>query len=651
MTDKYSFGDEIVWYPNAEYLDNSNLTAFMRLHNIDNYDQLHQRSIADISWFTESVLDFLNIEFYEPYSKVVDLSNGIAWPKWCPNGKMNIVHNCLDKYIGTPKEQQTALIWEGEEGNTISLSYGDLNKSVNQTANMLRSFGLKKGDAIGLFMPITPEVVIAFLATAKIGGVILPLFSGYGINAVATRLKDADAKLLFTADGFFRRGKPILIKPVADEAAKLVPTLEKMIVLKRNNQEVEMLEGRDHWWHEIVPQQSEQAETEKTSADDTVMIIYTSGTTGRPKGAVHTHCGFPIKVAQDMAFGIDVHPNETTYWVTDMGWMMGPWLVFGSMIHGSTFFIYDGAPDYPGPDRLWSMVEKHRINKLGISPTLIRALMAYGEAPLKTHDLSSIKLIASTGEVWNPGPWMWLFEKVCGGKRPIINYSGGTEIGGGILMGNPIQPLKPTAITGACPGIDADIYNENGEPVIGQVGELVIKAPWIGMTRGFWKEPNRYEETYWSRWPDTWVHGDWAVKNKDGMWYVLGRSDDTIKIAGKRLGPAEVESILVDHHAVIEAGAIGVPHKIKGSELVIFCTLAKDIQADNELKLELKQLLAAQMGKPLTPREIIFVNDLPKTRNAKVMRRMLRAAYLDLDLGDTSSLVNPEVLDEIRKQR
>jgi len=651
MTDKYSFGDEIVWHPNDEYLENSNLTAFMRLHGIDDYDHLLQRSVADISWFTDAVLNFLKIEFYEPYSKVVDLSNGIAWPKWCLEGKMNIVHNCLDKYIGTPKENQKAMIWEGEEGNTISLSYADLNKKVNQTANMLRSFGLKKGDAIGLFMPMTTEIVTAFLAIAKIGGVILPLFSGYGINAVATRLKEADAKLLFTADGFFRRGKPILIKPVADEAAKLVPTLEKMIVLKRNDQEVDMPEGRDHWWHEIVPQQSEHAETEKTSAEDVLMIIYTSGTTGRPKGAVHTHCGFPLKTAQDMAFGTDVHPDDTIYWMTDMGWMMGPWLVFGSMILGSTFLIYDGAPDYPSPDRLWSLVENHRINILGISPPLIRSLIAHGEAPFKKHDLSSLKLFASTGEVWNPAPWMWLFEKVGEGKRPIINYSGGTEIGGGILMGNPIQALKPTAITGACPGIFADIYNENGESVTSQVGELVIKAPWIGMTRGFWKEAERYKETYWSRWPDTWVHGDWAIKNEDGMWYVLGRSDDTIKIAGKRLGPAEVESILVDHPAVLEAGAIGVPHEIKGGELVVFCILTKDVHADDELKLELKQLAADQMGKPLTPREIIFVNDLPKTRNSKVMRRMLRAAYLDLDLGDTSSLVNPEVLDEIRKQR
>jgi acetyl-CoA synthetase len=351
-----------------------------------------------------------------------------------------------------------------------------------------------------------------------------------------------------------------------------------------------------------------------------------------------------------MAFATDVHEEDTIYWMTDMGWMMGPWLVFGSMILGSTFFIYDGAPDYPGPDRLWSMVENHQINVLGVSPTLIRALIVHGEEPFKKHNLDSIKAFASTGEPWNPDPWMWLFEKIGGGKRPIINYSGGTEISGGIVMGNPIQPLKPTAFSGACPGIAADIYDENGNSVINQVGELVIKAPWIGMTRGFWREPDRYKETYWSRWPDTWVHGDWAAKDDDGMWYILGRSDDTIKIAGKRLGPAEVESILVNHPAVVEVGAIGVPHEIKGSELVVFCILAKEVPADDALKLELRKMVASQMGKPLAPKEIHFVSDLPKTRNAKVMRRIIRSAFLELDLGDTSSLVNPYILKEIRSR-
>jgi len=564
---------------------------------------------------------------------------------------MNIIHNCLDKYMGTSKEEQPAFIWEGEEGISKTVTYKQLYHSVNQTANLLKSLGLKKGDAIGVYMPMVPEIVSAVLAIAKIGGVILPLFSGYGSGAITTRLNDAEAKALFVADGFFRRGQVVPMKPIADQAAKKIPTLKHIIVVNRVDSDPSMQKDRDYWWHETINLQSHHADTELTNAEDTLMIIYTSGTTGRPKGAVHTHCGFPVKSAQDMAFGTDIHPGETIYWMTDMGWMMGPWLVFGALILGATFFMYDGAPDYPDPGRLWEMVEKYKITALGISPTLIRSLIPHGENYFKGRDLSALKLFASTGEPWNPAPWMWLFETVGKKQRPIINYSGGTEISGGIVMGNPILPLKPTTFSGPCPGIAADVFDESGQSVTNQVGELVIKAPWIGMTRGFWKNPKRYEETYWSRWPNVWVHGDWAVKDQHGMWYILGRSDDTIKIAGKRLGPAEVESILVNHPGVIEAGAIGIPHKIKGSELVVFCVLAPDVSPSEKLKEELISMVVDQMGKPLAPKQIHFVSDLPKTRNAKVMRRMVRSAYLGQELGDTSSLVNPEIIEEIKQIR
>jgi acetyl-CoA synthetase len=651
MKDNYEFGGDIVWRANKDYIENARLTAFMKTHKISDFDELMEKSTKDIAWFTEAVLDFLDIKFFEPYSDVVDLSGGIAWPKWCVGGKMNIIHNCLDKYIGTPTEEQPAFIWEGEESDKKTITYGELYRQVNQAANALRSLGLGKGDAIGLYMPMTPEIIIALLAIAKIGGIILPLFSGYGVSAVVTRLADGDAKALFTADGFFRRGQSVPMKPTADQAAAQVPSLKHMIVLNRANITINMKAGRDLWWHDLIPHQSTDAEPEKFFNDTATTEIYTSGTTGKPKGAIHTHCGFPVKSAQDMAFGTDIHPGQTIYWMTDMGWMMGPWLVFGALILGATFFIYDGAPDFPGPDRLWKMVSEHKITTLGVSPTLIRALIAHGEEPIKKYDLSALRFFASTGEPWNPDPWMWLFEKVGEGKRPIINYSGGTEISGGIVMGNPIQPLKATAFSGACPGIAADIFNESGQSIINEVGELVIKAPWIGMTRGFWKDPKRYEETYWSRWPNTWVHGDWAAKDSDGMWYILGRSDDTIKIAGKRLGPAEVESILVGHPSVIEAGAIGIPHEIKGSELVLFCILTPGAKANDTLRDQLKEMVVKEMGKPLAPKEILFVSDLPKTRNAKVMRRMVRAAYLGLDPGDTSSLVNPEAVEEIKKSK
>jgi acetyl-CoA synthetase len=624
----------------------------MRLHGIRDFDELIRRSTEDVAWFTDAVLKFLDVQFYEPYSQVVDLSNGIQFPKWCVDAKMNIVHNCVDKYVKTQHAASLpSVVWEGEEGDTKTLTYNELYEQVNKVANALRMLGLGKGDAIGLFLPMTIEIVVAMLAIAKIGGVILPLFSGYGTGAVVTRLVDADAKALFTADGFFRRGKPVPMKPVADEAAGQVPTLRHMIVLNRADTPVEMMTGRDHWWADLVDPQPAEAETEVTSAEDVLMVIYTSGTTGVPKGAVHTHCGFPVKAAQDMAFGTDVQPGEVIYWMTDMGWMMGPWLVFGALILGATLFIYDGAPDYPGPDRLWKMVADHKITQLGVSPTLIRALIPHGMEPFKKHDLSSLRFFASTGEPWNPDPWLWLFEQVGEGKRPIINYSGGTEISGGIVMGNPVMPLKPCSFSAACPGIAADVFDEDGQSVWNAVGELVIKAPWIGMTRGFWKDKQRYLDTYWSRWENVWVHGDFAAIDADGLWYILGRSDDTLKIAGKRLGPAEVESILVSHADVVEAAAIGVPHEVKGMALVVFAVLRPGLSPTESLRQKLQQMIVDAMGKPLAPKAILFVSDLPKTRNAKVMRRMIRSAYLGQDPGDTSSLVNPEAVEEIKKAR
>ncbi|MBW7920078.1 MAG: AMP-binding protein [Anaerolineales bacterium] len=623
----------------------------MRRHGIADFAELMKRSTEDAAWFTDAALKYLDIEFYEPYSQVVDLSGGIQLPKWCVGGAMNIVHNCVDKWQLSESREQRAVVWEGEEGTTRTLAYKELYEQVNQAANALRSLGLGKGDAVGLFMPMTPEIVVALLAVAKIGGIILPLFSGYGAGAIVSRMADADAQALFAADGAFRRGKPVEMKSVADEAAAQIPTLKHMIVLKRTGQEVQMKAGRDHWWHELVAAQPKEAATERTSAEDPLMVIYTSGTTGRPKGALHTHCGFPVKAAQDMAFGTDVHAGDVIYWMTDMGWMMGPWLVFGALLLGATMFLYDGAPDFPAPDRLWSLVERHKVAQLGVSPTLIRSLIPHGDEQHRGRDLSSLKCFASTGEPWNPEPWKWLFHSVGGSRLPIINYSGGTEISGGIVMGNPILPLKPCAFSAPCPGMAADVFDENGNPIRGAVGELVVKAPWIGMTRGFWKDPQRYLDAYWARWPNVWVHGDFAAVDADGLWYILGRSDDTIKIAGKRLGPAEVESILVRHPAVVESAAIGVPHEVKGSELVVFVVLKKGVEASDALRAELRALVTDEVGKALAPKSVLFVSDLPKTRNAKVMRRMIRAAYLGQDPGDASTLVNPEAVEEVRRAK
>ena len=645
---EFQFGGEFVWHPTPELIAQSNLQRFIEKHALGSYGKLMRRSTTDIAWFWDTILHDLDIRFYKPYARVVDLNRGKPWARWCVDGEMNIAHNMLDKYTGTPTDEKIAIKSETEDGTIRTLTYKELREEVNKMAATLRSLGLGKGDAIGVFMPMVPEIVIAMLAIIKIGGIFLPLFSGFGASAIVSRLKDAEAKALFTAAGTYRRGKFCPMKPIADEAGSQIPTLQHLLVLNQAGE----------WLLENLKASSpprglnysfDEEPTERTGAEDPIMIIYTSGTTGRPKGAVHTHCGFPIKAAQDMWHGLDLHSDETLFWMTDMGWMMGPWEVFGALILGATMMLYDGAPDFPGPDRVWSLVDRHKVTSLGVSPTLIRALRRHGDEIVHQHDLSSLRKFASTGEPWNPDPWMWLFQNVGRGKLPIINYSGGTEISGGIVMGNVLTPMKPCAFSGPLPGMAADVVDENGKSVRGRVGELVIREPWIGMTRGFWRDPQRYIESYWSRWPDVWVHGDWAAVDDDGLWYILGRSDDTIKIAGKRVGPAEVESILVAHPQVSEAAAVGVPDPIKGEALVCFCVLRKGANGDVGLAAELKGNVARDLGKALAPRDVLFVGDIPKTRNAKVMRRIVRAAYIGEKLGDTSALENPASLEEIKR--
>lgn len=648
---QFEFGGEIAWRPTPEYVKHSRLQQFIDRHGLRDYPHLLERSVADPDWFWPAVLDELGIEFYEPYTKILDLSSGPAWPRWCVGAKLNIVHNCVDKWRGTGTGQRDAIRWEGEEGTTRALTYDELAREVNKCANGLRALGIGKEDRVALFMPMCPELVIAFFATMKIGGVILPLFSGYGADAVTTRLTDAGAVAMVTADGFWRRGQPVLMKVIADEAVDAAPNVRHVIVVPRLGHEVPWNDARDHRWSDIVDAQPTECDTLRTEAEDPLMIIYTSGTTGRPKGALHVHCGFPIKAAEDIVFAFDVHAGETMYWVSDIGWMMGPWELFGMTLLAGTIVLYDGALDYPAPDRLWAIVERHGVNVLGVSPTLIRSLMRHGDEPVKRHDLSGLRILGSTGEPWNPEPWRWLFVTAGQGRVPIINYSGGTETGGGLVAGNVITPLKPAAFAGPPPGIAADVVDDQGHSIRNQVGELVVRAPWMGMTKGFWNDDQRYVDTYWSRFPGVWVHGDWAAIDEDGLWYILGRSDDTIKIAGKRLGPAEVESVLVEHPAVLEAAAIGVPDPLKGQALVCFCVLRQGHAPGSELETELKTLVATRLGKPLRPERVAFVADLPKTRNAKVMRRVIRAAYLGEAPGDLSALENPQAVDAISRAR
>ncbi len=619
-------------------------------HHIKTYDELLERSNRDAEWFWDAVLQDLDIQFSQPYERVLDTGADIKFPVWCQNGTMNIIHNCLDKWQRTETRHRPALIWEDETGAVRRYTYEELYTAVNRCAAALLAKGYGRADVIGLYMPMIPELLIAFLAIIKIGGVILPLFSGYGAGAVRTRLADAGAKALFTVDGTLRRGKPVSMKANADQAADGLPGFKHIFVYRHAGMEdIDWHHRRDISWDDLHAGQIRVAPTEHTAAEDILMIIYTSGTTGRPKGAVHTHCGFPVKAAQDMFHCMDLKPGEIMYWMSDMGWMMGPWEVFGTLLIGATMVFYDGAPDYPDSDRVWQQVARHRITHLGVSPTLIRSIKDSCGRPGDNHDLSSLRMIGSTGSPWDPESWLWLFRNVLESKKPIINYSGGTEISGGIVCGNFFKPLKPCAFSGPVPGMDADVVDAAGKPLRNEVGELVIRRPWIGMTRGFWKDPDRYIETYWQRWPDIWYHGDFAAVDKDGLWYILGRSDDTIKVSGKRIGPAEVESILNAHPQVAESAVIGVPHEIKGEELVAYCVLSPDGKPGEALRSALMEMLINQLGKALKPREIKFTGQLPKTRNAKVMHRLIRAVYLNKEPGDLSSLEDLKALDAIRQ--
>ncbi len=649
VTVSFPFEQKIVWRPDPGELQHTNLARFMKVHDIQSYDLLLERAVKDINWFWDAVLRDLKIHFHKSYDQVVDLSDGIQFPRWCTNGRLNIVYNCLDKWLLTDRADSVALIWEAEEGKTTSYTYRDISGYVNRCANALKVIGVKQGDVVGLFLPMIPELLFVFLATIKIGAIILPLFSGYGPGAIFSRMDDSGAKFLVTADGLMRRGKKVAMKTSADDAVANLDGFKHMLVVNRCNMDnIPWQANRDFWWHDIIDGQSETAGLEDTAAEDPLMLIYTSGTTGKPKGAVHTHCGFPIKAAQDMYQCMDLKNDETMYWMTDMGWMMGPWQVFGTMLIGATMLFYDGAPDFPDHTRLWQQIQRHNITHLGVSPTLIRTLKQHGQNQFADYDLTSLRMVGSTGSPWDPESWNWCFEHLLDSSKPIINYSGGTEISGGIVCGNFFSPLKPCAFSGPVPGMDADVVDDTGHPVRGKVGEIIIRQPWIGMTRGFWRDKQRYLDTYWRRIDDVWVHGDFAAIDGDGLWYILGRSDDTIKVSGKRIGPAEVESVLNTHPKILESAVIGVPHEIKGEELVCFCICKDQKSGDQALQAELESLVTGQLGKPLRPKKIYFTSKLPKTRNAKVLHRLIRATYLGNDPGDVSSLEDPHAIEAIK---
>ncbi len=651
------FGRDVAgaaWRPSPELLTDSRLARFLRESGEPDLEALQARATADPDWFWGAAAADLELEWQRPFRHVMDLSAGPEWSRWWGDGAFNYAAAAVDPRAARDPDGP-ALTWEGEDGEVRRFTNAALKAEVDRAAGMLANEGVRAADRVGILLPLLPETVIAVLALGRMGAIYTPIFSGYAAPAVASRLQDCGATVLITADGFLRRGGAVPLKPIADAAVAAAPSVKRVLVVRRLGDRatgsVPWVDGRDRWWDEAMadPSVTPLTDAPETDPESPYMIIYTSGTTGRPKGAVHVHGGFPIKGAQDLAHGFDLRRGEVLFWFTDLGWMMGPWAISGALLLGASLVIYEGTPDHPGPDRLWAMVARHGVTHLGLSPTVIRALMAHGTDPLRGHDRSFLRVLGSTGEPWNPEAWWWFFREVGEGRCPVINYSGGTEVSGGIVSCNPLTPIKPASFGGPSVGTAADVIGADGSSVRGKVGELVIRQPLPGMTRGFWQDQERYLETYWRRVPGTWVHGDWAIVDDDGYWFIQGRSDDTLKVAGKRVGPAEVESAATSHPSVLESAAIGIPHEVKGEVIVVFCVLRRGETGDEGLRAAISARVVEQMGKALKPEAIVVVPQLPKTRSGKVMRRVARAAYLGTDPGDLSALEDPLAVEAISR--
>jgi len=638
---------EIVWRPTPEVLEQANVVRLMRRVGAADFGQLQRRSAEEPEWFWPAAIEDMGLEFSQPWDRVVDLSRGPEWATWFVGGKLNLAWNCVHRW-GERTPEVAAALWESEDGQRHGLTYRELSDRVTRFAEALVALGVEPRDRVAFFLPMSPEVSIVSHACAHIGAVQVPIFSGFAAPAVAQRLRDAEAKVVVTVDGSLRRGREVPMKEIVDEAVREAPSVEHVVVWRRlGRDDVPMTPGRDLFDAEAMEGRVGQLEPLEVDSEHPYLLTYTSGTTGRPKGVVHVQGGFLVSITREVAYQADAKPAEVVHFVTDMGWIMGPWEVVGGNALGCTVLFAEGAPDWPAADRLWSLVERERVAVLGLSPTLTRALTPHGRELVERHDLSSLRVLVTTGEPWNPEPYRWLQEVVGGGRCPIINCSGGTEVGACFLSPTVATPIKACSLGGPALGMAMDVVDSEGRSVRGEVGELVCRKPFPGMTRGFWRDPERYLETYWRRFPGVWVHGDWASVDEDGYWFLHGRSDDTLNIAGKRVGPAELESAVVAHREVAEAAAIGVPHEVKGETAWIFCALVPGAQGSDALVAELRGLVAAELGKAFAPERILFVTALPKTRSAKIVRRAVRATALGSDPGDLSSLENPEALDEI----
>jgi acetyl-CoA synthetase len=619
--------NDVVWTPNPEVVERANVSRLQRRLGCADYHELHRVSVEEPDRFWPEVIDDLGLEFSQRWERVLDTSDGPEWAKWFVGGRINLARACVHDWASRTPDAPAA-VFLGENGERAEWTFTELSLQVTRLAEALVALGVEPGDRVAIYMPMSPAVAVASHACAHIGAVQVPVFSGFAAPAIVQRLQDSEAKVVITASYSLRRGNVMPMRETVEEAVREAPSVERIVEWDRDS---------GLWNADLGPGELAPLEVD---SEHPYLLAYTSGTTGRPKGALHVHGGFLVSIAREAAYQSDVHAGDRVHFATDMGWIMGPWTVVGAGAAGAAVVFAEGAPDWPA-DRLWRTVEQERVTMLGLSPTLVRALATKGDP---AADLSSLRAFCSTGEPWNRDPYLWLFEQVGGGRVPIVNISGGTEVGACFLTTVITEPIKPVALGFPALGEDVDVVDAEGASVRGAVGELVCRRPWPGMTRGVWRDPERYLDTYWRRFPGVWTHGDWASVDADGYWFLHGRSDDTLNVAGKRIGPAELESAAISSGLVAEAAAVGIPHEVKGETAWIFCVPKPDVEPDTE---RVANAVAGELGKAFKPERIVWVSALPKTRSAKIVRRAVRAKAIGEDPGDLSSLENPEALDEI----
>jgi acetyl-CoA synthetase len=615
-------------------------------------ESIYARAEADPEAFWAAFAS--ELEWFTPWTTVLEWNPPHA--KWFVGGQLNVSVNCLDRHVRTARRNKAALIWEGEPGDRRTLTYFDLHRQVCQFANVLKSLGAKKGDRIAIYMPLVPELAIAMLACARIGAVHSVVFGGFSSESLRDRINDAQASVLVTADGGYRRGNTVPLKQMADEALRETPSIQHAIVLKRAHGDsfpVHMQEGRDHWFHELMQDASPDCPPEPMDSEDMLYILYTSGTTGKPKGIVHTTAGYLVGTYATTQLVFDLRDDDV-YWCTaDIGWVTGhSYVVYGPLANGATVLMYEGAPDWPQKDRFWSLIEKYGVTIFYTAPTAIRAFMKWGTDWPAKRDLRSLRLLGSVGEPINPEAWMWYYEHIGAKRCPVVDTWWQTETGHILITGLPgVTPLKPGSATKPFPGITAEIRNAQGENLEKGGGLLALTRPWPGMLRGIYGDPERFVQQYWSRWQDgVYFTGDGAHIDEDGYYWLLGRVDDVLNVAGHRIGTMEVESALVDHPRVAEAAVVGRPHEIKGQAVAAFVTLKEGWKPSPELIDELKEHVVRKIGALARPDQILFAADLPKTRSGKIMRRLLRDIAEGKALGDTTTLADPNVVARLKDE-